>query len=128
MATTYLLARIIGWFMLVMGASLFSRRVFNQVVEDLLANQALLYFSGIIALGGGIGIIVSHNVWGGSFLETVITIIGWVMLLKGFFALVTPKATIVRSMRWFNIRGYWWLYGCIMVILGIYLILSGLAG
>jgi hypothetical protein len=50
------------------------------------------------------------------------------MLLKGFFALVTPKATIQRSMRWFNIRGYWWLYGCSMVILGLYLLMSGLAG
>jgi hypothetical protein len=57
MTLTHFLAQAIGLFCLVLGASLFRKKIFTEVVDDIVANRALLYLVGVISLGLGLMVV-----------------------------------------------------------------------
>ncbi|MBU1924127.1 MAG: hypothetical protein KJ710_07740, partial [Candidatus Omnitrophica bacterium] len=67
-----------------------NRKAFQQVMEDFFKNAALLFFSGLFALVIGVVIILTHNVWVANW-TVIITIIGWLALIKGIWIIVFPN-------------------------------------
>jgi hypothetical protein len=62
MAFTHFIAQVIGLFCLVLGASLFRKKIFAEVVDDIIANRALMYLVGVISLGLGLMVVLTHNI------------------------------------------------------------------
>jgi hypothetical protein len=71
MTLTYFLAQVLGLFCLVLGASLFQKKVFAEVVDDIVSNRALMYMVGVISLGLGLMVVLSHNIWNQGLLPLV---------------------------------------------------------
>ena len=67
----------------------FYSRIFNDFTET----PAILYLGGAVALIVGYIIVAFHNTWTDD-LSVIITIIGWVALLKGILILTLPKIMI----------------------------------
>ena len=64
----------------------------------MLKNTAALYLGGIMAVVAGLLIVTFHNIWEPSWI-VVITVFGWLSLLKGLMLLTFPKAfSFWRSM------------------------------
>ena len=90
-ATTYL-AQILGLTYLVVGLGiLVNENHYKSMIKQFMDNKSFMYFGGVISLIVGYNIVTFHNVWGQSW-EVLITIIGWMALLKGFILLVQPHA------------------------------------
>jgi hypothetical protein len=70
----------------------FYKKMFSSFME----NSATLYLGGITALIVGFLIVTFHNTWAMD-LSVIITIIGWMALVKGVFILILPKAMIALS-------------------------------
>ncbi len=70
----------------------FYKKMFSGFME----NSATLYLGGITALVVGFLIVTFHNTWAMD-LSVIITIIGWMALVKGVFILILPKAMIALS-------------------------------
>ena len=98
METSVFIARIAGLCYLIMGAGfLFNRKAFGQVMEDFCKNAAVVFYGGLLALVIGVVIILTHNVWVTNW-TVMITIIGWLALIKGIWIIVFPN-TVPKLMQ-----------------------------
>ncbi len=66
------------------------RDYYRGLANDMYKNAALTYMMGFIAIIVGFLIVHYHNFWGRDW-TVLITIIGWLSLIKGFFIIAFPK-------------------------------------
>lgn len=91
MALSILIAKIISLAYLSVGFSVLSGRMdLNQLINEFEKSPALTYLSGIMALILGMLIIEHHNFWVADW-YVLITIIGWMALIKGVLLIAYPK-------------------------------------
>ena len=83
--------------MLVLGSSmLFATRNWMALLEDYVENPQRLLVPGLAMTVVGLLIIFNHNIWEKSWV-VAITIMGWVILLKGLGCLLTPDIVNLHS-------------------------------
>jgi len=129
MTLTHFLAQFIGLMLLAVGASLlFQRKVFLQVLFDIIENRSILFMVGMVLYLGGFAIVLTHNKWSGGVLTVAITLIGWVLILRGLASMFMPGQSITRVIRVFRVEGLSWLYAFIILLIGTSLIYMGLMG
>ncbi|MBU0545189.1 MAG: hypothetical protein KKH97_07615 [Proteobacteria bacterium] len=68
----------------------FSRDYYRRLADDMYKNSALTYMMGFMAVIVGFLIVHYHNLWGSDW-TVLITIIGWISLIKGFLIIAFPK-------------------------------------
>jgi hypothetical protein len=80
-----------------MDSSLFLARLmgpifvrYRALAEEVMTSRALLYVFGALALTGGLAIVLTHNVWIWDW-PVIITIIGWLMMVRGTLRIVVPE-------------------------------------
>lgn len=92
MEIAILTAKIISLIYLSFGIGLlFNKDYYAKVIGDLLDNSAYMIFGGFMAIILGFLILENHNIWVKNW-TVLITIIGWVALIKGVFLLAFPKS------------------------------------
>jgi len=81
----------------------------------------IIYMRKIVAflLIFGALIVIQHNVWVGPERRILVTVIGWLMLIKGLLYLFIPNLLAVIPMR--RLRPWATLFGVLAVAVGIYL-------
>jgi hypothetical protein len=89
-----LIARLMGPVLLVMGLGMalglwLSPDTFNGVMRDFMGNLAIIWLIGILALVAGIAIVNAHNLWVGDW-RVLVTILGWLLVLRGVSNLMFP--------------------------------------
>jgi hypothetical protein len=91
MVTSILIAKIIAVIYLSFGFGLlFNSNFYRNEIPKLLDNAAYLLLIGINAIIVGVLITQYHNHWVKNW-TVIITIIGWIALIKGIFLLAFPK-------------------------------------
>ncbi|MBN2096546.1 hypothetical protein JW752_04085 [Candidatus Peregrinibacteria bacterium] len=123
MEKALMLAAIIGPYYLILGLSfLMYAGQWKKVVEGYEKNHfAWLPFAAIAVILGVI-IINMYNVWEWN-LYVVITLTGWVALLKGVFYFLAPGSWIKKAMRCRLVsqEGFLYFWGALFTVLGILL-------
>ena len=69
---------------------------YKKLFDDFIENAAVMYLGGIMALAIGYLILAFHNTWTKD-LSVIITIVGWLALIKGILILIWPKIIIALS-------------------------------
>lgn len=109
-STTLFLAQLIGPTMLAVGLGIFFSKEYYMKVYRHLENETLaVLVSGIAALVIGITMVRIHNIWEG-FVPTVVTLVGWMSLLKGLMLIIMPQAVNrmgdrMAETKWFPVIG-----------------------
>lgn len=94
MSRSIFIARLLGPFFLVVGVGMFvSQSVYQALISEFLHSAALVYLSGLLSLIAGLAMVNVHNSWSASW-TTIITVIGWLMLIGGVVRLVLPRLAI----------------------------------
>ncbi len=85
------LAKLLGPYCLIVAVGvLMNLKTYREMVEDLLKNSAVVYFAGVFALFFGLLIILFHNLWVSGW-PLIITLLGWLGLIKGIVIIVFPN-------------------------------------
>jgi len=118
-----ILAAIIGPIYLFYGLSflLYSRQ-WKKLIQECIKNHFSMQASTFIALLLGLIIINAYNLWEWNrFL--IITLTGWLFLVKGVFYLLAPEKSIkwVMGCRCYQNEKWLYLWGAVMTILGVFL-------
>ena len=93
MTTSIFLAMLIGPVALVVGLGiLLNAAMFRRLAEEFLADDALVYLSGLITMTGGMAVVLTHNLWVGDW-RVIITILGWLMVIGGAVRIAFPQIT-----------------------------------
>jgi uncharacterized membrane protein len=80
-----------------LGAFL-SADYYRKIANDLFSNSALVYVTGFITVIIGFLIVIYHNRWAKSWI-VVITILGWLAMLKGICLMAFPQFVHTLSER-----------------------------
>lgn len=114
------LAKVWGIYLIALCFSLLNKATRKNLF--ILIAKEEISLSGLITLIIGIAMVVSHNVWTGW--PIVITIIGWLGVIKGVCLLFFPAAMRRIYMRMQNSN---WIYVLLVigVVLGVFLTYAG---
>lgn len=94
MEMSILMARFLGPFFVVVGIGvLLNLKRYQKLIMDFFENTAVLYLGGVMAFAIGIVIVLFHNVWTLNW-GIIITILGWVSLVKGIVLIVCPAVMV----------------------------------
>lgn len=126
---TVFLARFIGAFILVEAAlmALFREHAVQRIY-DVLYDRALAFTWGVITLGLGLAIICGHNVWRGGLLPVVVTLVGWLLLIRGVVLQVITPELAQSALKTISFEPYYYAYLALPLALGAYLLLAGWTG
>ena len=125
MLLTTFLAQLIGVYAIVIGlVILIRKKVFLAVMDGYYKHPSTVFVPGLIAMFLGLLLILQYNYWNDGTLPLVITLFGWAAFLKGLGLLFLPEAS-VKSIEAFKVKELSWLYGTIVLVLGLYLAGSG---
>lgn len=119
--STIAIAQVLGIFFVIAGISIVANgKATAAAVEESAQNKGILFMWGILALLVGAVIVVFNNVWI-SGLTLLVTILGWLALIKGTFILLLPgvAASLYKKCGKSNVLV---VAGVVMVVLGLVLL------
>jgi hypothetical protein len=124
---TIFLSKLLGLYSVIVALAMGTHRQATlEMVKALLHNAPLLYVVGIITLGIGLAMVLGHNVWSGGVLPVVVTVVGWITLVKGLHFLFLPSAVAVRFfLGVLHYEQLFYLYVAIAFVVGAYLTYGG---
>jgi len=124
---TTFLARLIGLYCLIAGLCIAIRGVHTvATVTALLHDGPLVYFIGVVLLAAGLAMVLAHNVWSGGALPVIVTLIGWVTLLKGWaFLLLSPATLAGFYLEQLHYARIFYFLAAFSLVLGLYLTVAG---
>ena len=79
----------------------FNAAYYRNVSNDLFSNAGLTYLAGLVTVIIGLLIVNYHNVWAKNW-TVLITLLGWLALLKGIVLIVSPQFVHSLSERMFT--------------------------
>ena len=84
------LSKVIGLYLIIISvAMLIDMPIFTQQIDKLLHDSALMFVTGFFTLIVGLLMVVSHNIWQWHW-RVIITVLGWLTLIKGISLIVYP--------------------------------------
>lgn len=96
---SYFFARFLGMMLVVVCLGLLAnQRFYNRVFQDFLKTPGLIFVIGVIDLVVGLFVILLHNLWVWDW-RVVITIIGWVILLRGVARIILPELVLKHAAK-----------------------------
>jgi hypothetical protein len=118
MELSLFLAKIIGFIYIVVGLSvLLNAGFYKKFIPELVKNKVAMYLLGFIGMIVMFIWVLKHNIWQGSWWVLLITLFGWIGLVKSVFILLMPKWFEKLSLlfiKWFTVRGVWGIFGLVL--------------
>jgi len=97
MGTALLVAKVFGVVYVVAGLGmLVNKDYYKKMMKEMMKSSSYMFFGGMMSLALGVIIVLYHNVWVQDWV-VLVTIIGWLAVLKGVLLLLAPKALVKVS-------------------------------
>ena len=98
MQNSLIIARLVGPVLSAIGIGmLVNQPSYREMAAQFFGGLPFIYFSGILALVGGLYILNVHNIWTRDW-RSLVTAVGWVLTCVGAFRIIAPQfATFVAS-------------------------------
>src|SRR5580700_1677402 len=110
-AATVYLSRLIGIVSLLIAAAMLAdRTTIVTTVEHLGQDRTALLLLGLFRVICGATIVLIHNVWTRGFWPLVVTLTGWIMLVRGVMDLFLPPDAIAGFATAIRVIDFYYLY------------------
>jgi hypothetical protein len=125
MVSSIVLAKILGFYLVIISiALLINLPMYRTNIKNMINDETSMILGGFIALIVGLLIVVGHNVWAYNW-QVIITIVGWMALLKGVFILATPKLAKDINLKFLEIKLAYPVTLVITLLMGLFLLYHG---
>lgn len=123
---TTFLSRLIGLYSVLASLSMLTHRQASFTTANaIIHNPALLLTLSVMTVVAGLAIILGHNVWSGGALPVIVTLVGWLALIKGLVFLFLSPEGAVDYFAALHYEHFFYLYTSISLLLGAYLTYAG---
>jgi hypothetical protein len=123
---TVFLARLFGLGMTIIAIwILVDEADLGTIVQQLVRDRPATFLLSLICLVSGLAVVVGHQVWSGGIAPVLVTLVGWLLLLRGLVLLFLP-ANLLESLA-DALVGARWLYfaGTVALVFGLILTYAG---
>lgn len=125
MATTILLSKVLGVFMLIVGvAALVQRSTFAEVVAAFARDRAMRTLFSAVELLAGLLLVAMHSVWDGAP-AIIVSLAGWMAVLESVSYLLLPDRLLQSFLAPFSKPAVIAACGVFALVLGLYLAAYG---
>ncbi len=125
MEKSIFLAQIFGPLFVILSLSILTNREhYKKMIAEFSEFRALTYMGALMSFIIGILMVQYHNYWNGNW-SVILTVFGWLALVKSFLLFMAPIFTKKMSMKVVEIPGIFTVLGILYLCLGIYLTLMG---
>ncbi|MGB2599251.1 MAG: hypothetical protein WBB86_06695 [Candidatus Omnitrophota bacterium] len=125
MNATLFIAKMFGLYIIIMTSIMLLRRgLFQKFMEDFSKNYAVVFLTGIFTLFFGLAIILTHNIWVMNW-TVIITIFGWLALIKGIWFLAFPDSLSKFTDFYTEAKVFPVVHAVVGLLFGIYLTYMG---
>ncbi|MFH1284799.1 MAG: hypothetical protein ABIJ26_06685 [Candidatus Margulisiibacteriota bacterium] len=97
---------------------LIDRVYYHKMTKTIVKAPATIYLGGLLALLIGFILVESHNVWIKDW-SVIITVLGWLALVKGVLLLLLPRPMMSLASRLVKGKNAPLVYGIILLVLGL---------
>ena len=124
---TLFLSRLIGLYCILVALSMMTRKQATlESVTALLRDPSMIFIVGVITLAAGLAMVLAHNIWSGGALVVIVTLVGWITLIKSlFFLFLPPEMEAGLFLGQLHYQQLFYMYGAISLVLGVYLTYGG---
>jgi hypothetical protein len=122
---TIYLARLIGLSAVLLAVALLVRG--NALIMTTVADGPVMLVYAIFSLAAGLAIILGHNVWSGGTLPVIVTLVGWLIFLKGLLLMLVTPETLIPLLERMQQHYHYPFYVVPALIIGLYLTYAGFA-
>ena len=128
MTVAIFVSKILGpLFIIVSIAMMFNKGFIQKLMEDFSKNTALQYLAGVTSLVFGLVIVIMHNVWVWNW-TVIITIFGWMGILKGVWLIVFPNTLDKFTEAYIKNKTFAKIHSVLALVLGVFLTYLGYFG
>jgi hypothetical protein len=125
MDVSIFLARVLGlYFIIVCLAVLFRFKEIRKTFDEMVSNKAHVFFAAFLSLVIGILLVVSHSIFVWDW-RLLITLIGYLSLLKGICLLFFPKHMLVCKRVIMSKQHVYYTIIIIFLLIGAFLTYHG---
>jgi hypothetical protein len=97
-----------------------------ESVRAVLRDPSMMFVLGAIMLVAGLAMVLAHNIWSGVVLAVIVTLVGWITLIKSlFFLFLPPEMEAGLFLGQLHYRQLFYMYTAISLVLGVYLTYGG---
>src|SRR6516164_1668892 len=94
MQLTIFLAKLIGLTMIIVSFyTLAQKRTVIALIKAMIDDRPLMFFIELVGMIAGLAMVLAHNIWSGT-LAIVVTLIGWMLLIRSLVWMVLPPRTM----------------------------------
>ena len=124
---TLFLSRLIGLYCILVALSMITRKQATlESVTAVLRDPSMMFVLGAIMLVAGLAMVLAHNIWSGVVLAVIVTLVGWMTLIKSlFFLFLSPEVEAGFFLRQLHYQELFYVYTGVSLVLGIYLTYGG---
>ena len=127
MQTSQGIARLVGPVLSAIGIGMLTNdATYRQMAAQFLAGYPFIYFSGILALVGGLAILNTHPDWTRDW-RSAITLLGWLMTMVGVYRIIAPQFASFIGTSVVAHDGFFTGTGIVLLGLGGFLTFKGYA-
>ncbi|MBU1275123.1 MAG: hypothetical protein KJ720_07080 [Proteobacteria bacterium] len=128
MENALILARVLGPMLVIVSVGLLlNPKAYREVAEEFIQSRALLYLGGFMALAGGLVVLQLFHAWRADW-TVVVTIIGWLMLIKGAALIIIPGPLAALAEAWRKAGAIMVVQGLVLLAVGVWLCYRGFFG
>jgi hypothetical protein len=119
---TLFLSRLIGLYCILVALSMVTHRQATvETVIALLQNPSMMLVLGVITLAAGLAMVLAHNIWLGGGLVVIVTLVGWLTVIKSLlFLFLPPQVEAGFFLRQLHYQQLYYLSAIVTLVLGIY--------
>lgn len=119
---TIFLGKLLGLYCVVLALAMMARKQSAvATMNALIRNPALLLYVEAIGLATGLAMVVGHNIWSGGALPVVITLVGWLVAIRGVVLLALPQDAVIKLFEALRYEQLFHVYMGATLVLGLYL-------
>ena len=124
MTTSILIAKALAVVYISVGLGIFlNPTYFRSIIDDFIGSPAATFVGSLMALLIGILMIAFHNIWLKDW-TVIITIFGWLALVKGLLGVIFPEQFVSLSNRLVQGKTLQ-VSGIIVILLGVFFVYFG---
>jgi len=103
MHTSRLIARLMGPVLIVIAMGMAFGLIlegsgYSSLMKEFIVHRGMIFLTGVLALLAGVTIVNEHNLWVPDW-RVIITVLGWLLVIRGVMALVFPLTVQVFGDR-----------------------------
>jgi hypothetical protein len=122
MPTTFF-AKLMGFSLVLLAlAMLATRQSTIETMNAFFADAPLMWITGVFTMMFGLTIVILHNRWSGGPLPIIVTLYGWIAVLKGASFIFFPPSAQAGFYQALHFDSFLTGYAIVALIIGAYLI------